>query len=108
MKYKVLVFLLGIIIINCDTKPSQECTDSLDASLKVKNNVEMYSKIWDTAINGRNLDDINLENFDEILLDKEKPGWQSNHLYIDSISKYIESTNKWEKVYEKNYQLAWK
>ena len=65
MKYKILVFLLGIIIINCDTKPSQECIDSLDASSKVKNNVEMYSKIWDTAINGRNLEVINLENFDE-------------------------------------------
>ena len=65
MKYKVLVFLLGIIIINCDTKPSQECIDLLDASSKVKNNVEMYSKIWDTAINGRNLEVINLENFDE-------------------------------------------
>ena len=65
MKYKILVFLLGIIIINCDTKPSQECIDLLDASSKVKNNVEMYSKIWDTAINGRNLEVINLENFDE-------------------------------------------
>ena len=65
MKYKILDFLLGITIINCDTKPSQECIDSLDASSKVKNNVEMYSKIWDTAINGRNLEVINLDNFDE-------------------------------------------
>tara|TARA_B100001559_G_C16301865_1_gene529994 strand:- start:256 stop:771 length:516 start_codon:yes stop_codon:yes gene_type:complete len=65
MKYKILVFLLGIIIINCDTTPNQECTDLINESSKVKSNVEMYSKIWDTAINGRNLEVINLENFDE-------------------------------------------
>ena len=65
MKYKILVFLLGIIIINCDTKPSQECIDSLDASSKVKNNVELYSRVWDKAINGRDIEIINLDNFDE-------------------------------------------
>ena len=53
-------------------------------------------------------EEYNLENFDEILLDKEKPGWQSNHLYIDNICNYIESTNKWEKVYEKNYIVLYK
>ena len=45
----------------------------------------------------------NLENFDEILLDRERPGWQSNHLYIDNIYNYLESSNKWEKIYEKNF-----
>ena len=65
MKYKILVFLLGIIIINCDTKPNQECTDLANESSKVKSNVELYSKVWDTAINGRNIEIINLDNFDK-------------------------------------------
>ena len=45
----------------------------------------------------------NLDNFDEILLDTEKPGWKSNHLYVDNIYKYLESSNEWDKVYEKNF-----
>ena len=53
-------------------------------------------------------EEYNLENFDEILLDKKRPGWQSNHLYIDNICNYIESTNKWEKVYEKNFIVLFK
>ena len=61
MKYKILVFLLGIIIISCDTKPHQECTDLTNESSKVKRNVELYSKVWDTAINGRNIEIINLD-----------------------------------------------
>ena len=65
MKYKILVFLLGIIIISCDTKPNQECTDLTNESSKVKSNIELYSKVWDTAINGRNIEIINLDNFDE-------------------------------------------
>ena len=65
MKYKILIFLLGIIIISCDTKQNQECTDLINASSKVKRNIELYSKVWDTAINGRNIEIINLDNFDE-------------------------------------------
>ena len=65
MKYKVLVFLLGIIIVNCDTKTNQECTDLINESSKVKNNVELYSRVWDKAINGRDIEIINLDNFDE-------------------------------------------
>ena len=65
MKYKILVFLLGIIIISCDTKPNQECIDLANESSKVKSNIELYSKVWDTAINGRNIEIINLDNFDE-------------------------------------------
>ena len=48
-------------------------------------------------------EEYNLENFDEILLDRERPGLQSNHLYIDNIYNYLESSNKWEKIYEKNF-----
>ena len=65
MKYKILVFLLGIIIISCDTKPNQECTDLANESSKVKSNIELYSKVWDTALNERNIEIINLDNFDE-------------------------------------------
>ena len=53
-------------------------------------------------------EEYNLENFDEILLDREIPGFQSNHLYIDNIYKYLESTNNWEKVYEKNFIVLFK
>ena len=53
-------------------------------------------------------EEYNLENFDEILLYKKRPGWQSNHLYIDNISNILESTNKWEKVYEKNFIVLFK
>ena len=65
MKNIVLISLLGVAVLSCDPKPSQECIDSLGASLKVKNNVELYSMVWDTAINGRNIEIINLDNFDE-------------------------------------------
>ena len=50
----------------------------------------------------------NLENFDEILLDRERPGWKSNFLYIDKIYNYLESDNKWVKVYEKNFIVLFK
>ena len=53
-------------------------------------------------------EEYNLENFDEILLDIERPGWQSNHLYVDNIYKHLESSNKWEKVYEKNFIALFK
>ena len=53
-------------------------------------------------------EEYNLENFDEILLDIEKPGWLSNSLYIDNIIKILESSNKWEKVYEKNSIVLFK
>ena len=65
MKNIILITLIGVTILSCEPKQSQECIDSLSAGSKVKNNVEMYSKIWDTAINGRNLEVINLDNFDE-------------------------------------------
>ena len=52
----------------------------------------------------------NLENFDEILLDMEKrPGGKKyNHLYNDKIYNYLESDNKWVKVYEKNFIVLFK
>ena len=53
-------------------------------------------------------EEYNLENFDEILLDREIPGWQSNFLFIEKIYKYLESTDKWEKVYEKNFIVLFK
>ena len=53
-------------------------------------------------------EEYNLENFDEILLDIERPGWQSNFLYVDKIYKYLESNSIWEKVYEKNYIVLFK
>jgi uncharacterized membrane protein len=53
-------------------------------------------------------EEYNLENFDEILLDIERPGWQSNELYVDNIYKHLESSNKWEKVYEKNFIALFK
>ena len=65
MKNKILILLLGIAIFSCDPKPSQECIDLVSAESKVKSNVELYSKVWDTAINGRNIEIINLDNFDK-------------------------------------------
>ncbi len=50
----------------------------------------------------------NLESFDEILLDTDKPGWRSNHLYVDKIYDYLESSNEWGKVYEKNFIALFK
>ena len=65
MKNIILIFILGITVLSCDPKPSQECTDLKSADSKVKSNVELYSKVWDTAINGRNIEIINLNNFDK-------------------------------------------
>ena len=65
MKNIILIFVLGIAIFSCDPKPSQECIDLNIANSKVKSNVELYSKVWDTAINGRNIEIINLDNFDK-------------------------------------------
>ena len=65
MKNKILIFVLGIAIFSCDPKPSQESIDLNIANSKVKSNVELYSKVWDTAINGRNIEIINLDNFDK-------------------------------------------
>ena len=44
----------------------------------------------------------NLESFDEILLDTEEPGWKSNTKFVESIYKYLESNEKWEKKHEKD------
>ena len=65
MKNIILIFVLGIAIFSCDPKPSQECIDLNIANSKVKSNVELYSKVWDTAINGRNIEIINKDNFDK-------------------------------------------
>lgn len=65
MKNIIFIFVLVIAIFSCDPKPSQECIDLVSAESKVKSNVELYSKVWDTAINGRNIEIINLDNFDK-------------------------------------------
>tara|TARA_A100001011_G_scaffold31359_2_gene30364 strand:+ start:973 stop:1488 length:516 start_codon:yes stop_codon:yes gene_type:complete len=65
MKNIILTFILGITVLSCDPKPSQECADLKSADSKIKSNVELYSKVWDTAINGRNIEIINLNNFDK-------------------------------------------
>ena len=46
--------------------------------------------------------DYNLEEFDEILLDLKKPGWQSNIKFINEIHKYLKSNNLWIEKYKKN------
>ena len=65
MKNIIFIFVLGIAIFSCDPKPSQECIDLSSENSKVKNNVELYSMVWDKAINGRNIEIINLDNFDK-------------------------------------------
>mgnify|MGYP001284612340 CR=1 FL=1 len=44
----------------------------------------------------------NYNNFDEILLDRKKPGWKSNTEFIDNIYETLESNINWKKIYEKN------
>ena len=44
----------------------------------------------------------NLENFDEILLDLEKPGWQSNKEFVKKIQDEINLKKLWFKKYEKD------
>ena len=65
MKNIIFIFVLGIAVLSCNPKPSQECIDLNNASSKVESNVSLYSKVWDTAINERDIDIINLDNFDE-------------------------------------------
>ena len=80
---------------------SQIVTNAVEAGssdIHLEEGVEIAVRInSDIRISDQKL---SAENFDEILLDKKRPGWQSNHLYIDSICNYIESSNNWEKVYE--------
>ena len=65
MKNILLISLIGFTILSCNPKPNQECIALSNANSKVKSNLELYSRVWDTAINGRNIEIINLDNFDE-------------------------------------------
>ena len=47
-------------------------------------------------------EEYNYKDFDEILLDRVKPGWKSNSEVVDNIYKKLESNNNWEKIYENN------
>ena len=65
MKNIILTTLIGFTILSCEPKQSQECIDLSNANSKVKSNLELYSMVWDKAINGRNIEIINLDYFDE-------------------------------------------
>ena len=65
MKNIILITLIGFTILSCEPKQSQECIDLSNANSKVKSNLELYSMVWDKAINGRNIEIINLDYFDE-------------------------------------------
>ena len=65
MKNIILTTLIGFTILSCEPKQSQECVDLSNANSIVKSNLELYSMVWDKAINGRNIEIINLDNFDE-------------------------------------------
>ena len=65
MKNIILITLLGFTILSCEPKQSQECIDLSNANSKVKSNLELYSMVWDKAINGRNIEIVNLDYFDE-------------------------------------------
>ena len=41
-------------------------------------------------------------DFDEILLDLKKPGWESTLNYVDNIYTKLNSSNLWKKRYEKD------
>ena len=45
---------------------------------------------------------INFNNFDEILLDRKKPGWKSSLNYVNNIYSKLNSSNLWNKRYEKD------
>ncbi len=45
---------------------------------------------------------INFDNFDEILLDRKKPGWKSSLNYVNNIYSKLNSSNLWNKRYEKD------
>ena len=65
MKNIILITLIGVTILSCEPKQNQECIDLSNANSKVKSNLELYSMVWDKAINGRNIEIINLDYFDE-------------------------------------------
>ena len=65
MKNIILITLIGVTILSCEPKQSQECIDLSNANSIVKSNLELYSMVWDKAINGRNIEIINLDYFDE-------------------------------------------
>ncbi|MDC3050767.1 ester cyclase [Bacteroidota bacterium] len=65
MKNIILITLIGVTILSCEPKQSQECIDLSNANSKVKSNLELYSMVWDKAINGRNIEIVNLDFFDE-------------------------------------------
>ena len=65
MKNIILTTLIGFTILSCEPKQSQECIDLSNANSKVKSNLELYSMVWDKAINGRNIEIVNLDFFDE-------------------------------------------
>ena len=65
MKNIILITLIGVTILSCEPKQSQECVDLSNANSIVKSNLELYSMVWDKAINGRNIEIVNLDYFDE-------------------------------------------
>ena len=65
MKNIILITLIGVTILSCEPKQSQECIDLSNANSKVKSNLELYSMVWDKAINGRHIEIVNLDYFDE-------------------------------------------
>ena len=65
MKNIILITLIGVTILSCEPKQSQECIDLSNANSIVKSNLELYSMVWDKAINGRNIEIVNLDYFDE-------------------------------------------
>ena len=60
-----MITLIGFTILSTEPKQSQECNDLSNANSKDKSNLELYSMVWDKAINGRNIEIINLDYFDE-------------------------------------------
>ena len=44
---------------------AKNVSDLSNANSKVKSNLELYSMVWDKAINGRNIEIVNLDYFDE-------------------------------------------
>tara|TARA_B100001248_G_scaffold166495_1_gene125951 strand:- start:1396 stop:2868 length:1473 start_codon:yes stop_codon:yes gene_type:complete len=47
-------------------------------------------------------EEYNYDDFDEILLDRVKPGWKSNSEYVDNIYRQLKLNNNWGRIYEKN------
>ena len=54
------------------------------------------------------INSLDVNKYDEILLDTAQPGWKSSPEIVDSIYYRLNKSNKWKTVFQKKSVVLWK